>query len=102
MLRANYSDVKLLGVHSDHGVVHPQVPESPGHLLGEAGHPAQAEQTHRPPEAVGVRGLVRDFFVFVVFVRFCEKSRGEICVLNLYQRVFLRAQSLTKGVSFLV
>ena len=60
MLRANYSDIKLLGVHGNHGVVHAQVPESPGHLLGEAGHPAQAEQIHRPPEAVGVRGLVRE------------------------------------------
>ena len=76
MLRAKYSDVKLLGVHSDQGVVHAQVPESPGHLLGEAGHPAQAEQTHRPPETVGVRGLARDFFVFVVFVRFCKSKKS--------------------------
>ena len=59
LLRTNLSDVKLLGVYRDQRVVHPHLPESAGHLLGETGHPTQAKQLHCPPEAVGVRGLAR-------------------------------------------
>ena len=62
------SQLKLLAVHGDEGVVHPHLPESARHLLGEAGHPAQPEQLHRPPEAVRVGGLGEEVCTSRMFV----------------------------------